>query len=67
MIYVMEYILGCKKVFFIEYKEVFLLCVQEVVTHLYNKLLYKIGHHFLDILYIANFPYLFLSVPLSVC
>ena len=25
--------------------------VQEVVTHLYSKLLYKMGHYFLDIQY----------------
>ena len=29
-----------------------ILCVQEVVTHLYSNLLYKMGHYFLDIQYI---------------
>ena len=32
----------------------YVLCVQEVVTHFYSKLLYKMGHYFLDIQYKNN-------------
>jgi len=35
-----------------------LLYVQEVVTHFYNKFLYKMGHYFLDIKYI-NMKYIY--------
>ena len=34
----------------------YVLCVQEVVTHFYSKLLYKMGHYFLDTH--GNFHYL---------
>ena len=31
-----------------------ILCVQEISTHLYSKLLHKMGHYFLDILYVET-------------
>ena len=48
---------------------VYVLYVQEVVTHFYSNLLYKMGHYFLDrrylILFCLAFFFFFLSISLS--